>query len=117
MTDSFCGTPEYLAPEIYAQRKTGHNYLVDYWSLGVLIYEMLGGNNPFKKKGLSAYDKMQLILKKDVVMIPHFSPAATSLLKGLMNRNPQRRLGSKGVSQLKEHIFFEGIDWEKLEKR
>ncbi|CRK97265.1 CLUMA_CG010661, isoform A [Clunio marinus] len=111
-TYSFCGTVEYMAPEVVNRK--GHTYAADWWSFGVLMYEMLTGNLPFH--GTNRQDTMNQILKTKLGMPENLSPEAQSLLRALFKRNPQNRLGAStnGIEDIKRHEFFATIDWDAL---
>ena len=111
-TKSFCGSIAYLAPEVL--KKQGHGKAVDWYLLGVLLYEMLTGVTPY-------YDRNRNVLFYNIeqgkLVIPNFvSENARSLLIGLLQKDPKKRLGgnSRDAEEIKEHKFFEDIDWQKI---
>eukprot|EP00577_Skeletonema_sp_RCC1716_P008507 CAMPEP_0113424144 /NCGR_PEP_ID=MMETSP0013_2-20120614/29426_1 /TAXON_ID=2843 ORGANISM="Skeletonema costatum, Strain 1716" /NCGR_SAMPLE_ID=MMETSP0013_2 /ASSEMBLY_ACC=CAM_ASM_000158 /LENGTH=740 /DNA_ID=CAMNT_0000312113 /DNA_START=110 /DNA_END=2332 /DNA_ORIENTATION=+ /assembly_acc=CAM_ASM_000158 len=119
---TLCGTMEYMAPEMVARKWYGKG--ADYWSLGCIAYEMMSGQPPFESKKGSK-DLFRKIMSERVRMPDCVSACACKLLKGLLNRDVNKRLGSSkgtflevgGVGALKQQTFFAGLDWGKLERR
>uniref|UniRef100_A0A8C0IUQ9 protein kinase C n=1 Tax=Chelonoidis abingdonii TaxID=106734 RepID=A0A8C0IUQ9_CHEAB len=111
-TSTFCGTPEFLAPEVLTD--TSYTRAVDWWGLGVLIYEMLVGESPFP--GDDEEEVFDSIVN-DEVRYPRFlSTEAIGVMRRLLRRNPERRLGSseRDAEDVKKQPFFRVIDWEAL---
>ncbi|CAN7075523.1 unnamed protein product [Brassica oleracea var. botrytis] len=135
-SNSMCGTTEYMAPEIV--RGKGHDKAADWWSVGILLYEMLTGKPPF----MGSKGKIQQKIVKDKIKLPQFLSTEahalffayikyfqkfwrprlmfySSIYLHLLQKEPERRLGSgpSGAGEIKEHKWFKGINWKKLEAR
>ncbi|XP_010452257.1 PREDICTED: serine/threonine-protein kinase KIPK1-like [Camelina sativa] len=109
-SNSFVGTHEYLAPEII--KGEGHGAAVDWWTFGIFLYELLYGKTPFK--GATNEETIANVVLQSLKFPdnPNVSFQAKDLIKGLLVKEPENRLGTeKGAAEIKRHAFFEGLNW------
>jgi len=107
---SFCGTAEYVSPELLTDKEVGKS--ADLWALGCIIYQFITGRPPFK--AVNEYQTFQKIIKQEYIYPTGFPDIVKDLCKKLLNPDPNKRLGANGFQELKSHQFFDGINWETL---
>jgi serine/threonine protein kinase len=123
---NFAGSPEYASPEMITYE--GHTFMTDWWSFGILLYEMLYGNTPFFNMDKN---RMYDLISTGSISYPKFiqiegeakqrtykvSEDAKNLINKLLEKDPGQRLGRKGLTEIRKHPFFSGISFDDLKKK
>lgn len=105
---------KYIAPETISGKR--YNHMIDWWSLGIIAFRMMTGDLPHPTK-VNKKIPYYIINYKLPIDKNKFSSEAYDLISKLLERDPKKRIGAKGVEEIKEHSFFTGINWTKLEKK
>ena len=113
LTQSFCGSPAYLSPEMVQRKGVGKS--ADIYGIGAVLYEMISGTPPFFSNEIEKL--YQNIKKSKLVLHNYFSDELKDLLKKLLCRDPKKRIGIYNKSEIKSHPFFKDLDWEKLGRK
>uniref|UniRef100_A0A1A9WHS5 non-specific serine/threonine protein kinase n=1 Tax=Glossina brevipalpis TaxID=37001 RepID=A0A1A9WHS5_9MUSC len=121
-TNSFCGTLEYMAPEIMRNDPNGYDVVVDWWSVGVVTYELLTGVSPFVviKKKNSLSDILKRIENKNLIFPRVLCKTAKDFIIKMLEKDPKKRLGCNkkyASDDIKKHPFFRGINWDQLKNK
>lgn len=118
VTRSFCGTEQYMSPEMLLQQ--GHNFRMDWWCLGLLMHEMITGKHPFH--GATHYDTLRNMVTKPPNLDPRLSPGAAGLIRALLVKNPRTRLGGReGITELQNVAYLSvpsvSVTWDQLMRK
>ena len=113
MTKSFCGSPAYLSPEMIIRKSAGKS--ADMYGIGAVLYEMIRGTPPFYSNDIRTLYRN--ITQSKLVLPEFFSIELKDLLKQLLCKDPYKRIGVLDKIELKNHIWFKGLDWDKLSKK
>lgn len=114
-TNSFCGTPDYIPPEIILNNE--YTKSVDWWQFGILLFELLVGHTPFFHHNMKKM--FEYILNKQIQKPSYLSEDAFDIISKLLEKDPNKRLGNseQDSEEIKSHPFFKNIDWMKLEQK
>ena len=107
---TFCGTAEYIAPELLRGHKYGAS--VDWWSFGILLYEMMGSRTPFYQKNRKVM--FRNIMNQHPDFPNDFSSPSEAVLRRLLHKEPSGRMGTKGAHEIKESDFFNSVNFQQL---